>query len=103
MKKLIVGLCIATSLTVGVMPAVSGAEQVSEVKLTDVQKEEMATLQKDAFAKKKEIINKYVEYGVFTKEKGEKIIQHMDKHYKMLEENDFVPKWDKKHNKHQSE
>ncbi|MGF7186733.1 uncharacterized protein YlaN (UPF0358 family) [Desulfitispora alkaliphila] len=38
------------------------------------------------------MVNKYVEYGVISKEKGNKIISHMEKRYEKLEENDFIPK-----------
>ncbi|MFC0561425.1 YckD family protein [Halalkalibacter alkalisediminis] len=98
---MIAGLFVAAILSIGVMPGTTGAEGVNtDVQLTEEQKTEMAALQKDVFAKKKEIINKYVEYGVFTAEKGEKIISHMDKHFEKLKKDGFVPKWDKKHKKH---
>ena len=82
---------------VGFYPSEIAAEGFSDIKLTEAQKEEMSKLQQEAIAKKKEIINKYVEYGVFTEEKAQKIISHMDEHYKKLEQNGFIPKWDKKH------
>ncbi|WP_429163468.1 DUF2680 domain-containing protein [Desulfitispora alkaliphila] len=50
------------------------------------------TLHKDILSKKREMVNKYVEYGVISKEKGNKIISHMEKRYEKLEENDFIPK-----------
>ncbi|KHF40742.1 YckD family protein [Halalkalibacter okhensis] len=99
MRKLMLGLVVAALLTIGVMPVV-GAEEPADVKLTEEQKTEMAGLHKELFDQKKEIITKYVEYGVFTEEKGQKIISHIDKHYNKLEENGFVPKWDKKHHHH---
>ncbi|MBB6214436.1 uncharacterized protein YlaN (UPF0358 family) [Anaerosolibacter carboniphilus] len=65
------------------------------VQLTEAQKKELATLQKEILMKRKEVISKYVEYGVMTEEKGKKIISRLEKHYEKLEKNGFVPKWDK--------
>ncbi|KUO51329.1 MAG: hypothetical protein APF76_17190 [Desulfitibacter sp. BRH_c19] len=65
------------------------------VELTDAQKGELAALHKDIFGKKKELINKYVEFGIITKEKGDKIISRMEKCYEDLDENGFMPQWHK--------
>ncbi|MDT8858851.1 YckD family protein [Alkalihalobacillus sp. MEB130] len=100
MRKIVAGLVVATVLSVGFMPGAISAEVAADIQLTEEQKTEMAALQKEVFAKKKEVINKYVEYGVFTEEKGQKIIAHMDKYYNKLEQDGFIPKWDKKHHKH---
>ncbi|MFC3884650.1 YckD family protein [Bacillus songklensis] len=62
------------------------------VKLTKEQKKELSTLQKDLLEKRKEVISKYVEYGVLTKEKGQKIISRLEQRYAELEKNDFIPK-----------
>lgn len=103
MRKHLIGIIVAVVLTAGAggftAPEV-GAEDSVEVELTDEQKDEMRSLQMQTFEQKKEIINKYVEYGVFTEEKGQKIKSHMDECYNKLEENRFIPKWDKKHGKH---
>jgi polyribonucleotide nucleotidyltransferase len=61
-----------------------------EVKLTEQQKTELANLHKDILEKKKEMINKYVEFGVIPEEKGQMMISHFEKHYEMLEQNGFV-------------
>ena len=82
MSKFWLGLMATIVLFVGAIgfiPAEIGAEGFSNVKLTEEQKKEMSSLQKRAFEQKKEIINKYVEYGVFTEEKGQKIISHLEK------------------------
>jgi hypothetical protein len=76
-------------------------EETKEVKLTEEQKDELAKLYGEAFEKKKEIISKYVEYGIFTEEKGDKLIEHIESHYKKLEENDYIPKYG--HHKHHHE
>jgi uncharacterized protein YlaN (UPF0358 family) len=70
------------------------------VQLTETQKKELATLQKDILMKRKEVISKYVEYGVMTEEKGKKIISRLEKRYQKLEENGFIPMWDKSKKKH---
>ncbi len=69
------------------------------VQLTESQKKELATLQKDILLKRKEVISKYVEYGVMTEEKGKKIISRLEKRYEKLEENGFIPMWDKSRKK----
>ncbi|MDG5786125.1 YckD family protein [Evansella sp. AB-P1] len=97
MKKVFVSMLAALFLSIGTLGVTTdvSAEEVSDIQLTEEQKNEMSELQSDVLEKKKEIINKYVEYGVFTSEKGEKIKQHLDKHYSKLEKNGFIPKWDK--------
>lgn len=68
------------------------AKNTEEVKLTDAQKAELAKLHKSILEQKKQLIQKYVEFGVIPKEKGDKMIQRFDEHYKMLEQNGFVLK-----------
>ncbi|MFZ5967235.1 MAG: YckD family protein [Bacillota bacterium] len=70
------------------------------VQLTEAQKKEIAKLEKDILEKKKEVISKYVQYGVMTEEKGEKVISRLEERYKKLEQNEFVPKWHKCKKKH---
>ncbi|HQA06988.1 MAG TPA: YckD family protein [Syntrophomonadaceae bacterium] len=65
------------------------------MQLTEKQKQELSALHKDILNKKKEVISKYVEYGVMSEEKGKKIISRMEKRYQMLEQNGFIPKWEK--------
>lgn len=61
-----------------------------EVKLTEAQKTELAKLHKDILDKKKEMVQKYVEFGVIPEDKGQMMITHFEKHYEMLEQNGFV-------------
>lgn len=82
----------------GWMPTNTKAEGTT-VTLTEVQQKEIAALQKEVLEQRKAIINKYVEYGVFTAEKGNKIIAHLEERYSKLEQNGFVPTWDKDHRK----
>ncbi|WP_332693736.1 DUF2680 domain-containing protein [Halalkalibacter lacteus] len=88
-----------------IIPTIIQAEEVSDqieskVELTEEQKVGIAKLHKDVLEKKKEVINKYVEYGVYTEEKGKKIASMFDKHYIKLEQNGFIPKWDGKSKHH---
>lgn len=83
----------------GWVPTNTKAEGTT-VTLTDVQQKEIAALQKEVLQQRKAIINKYVEYGVFTAEKGNRIIAHLEERYSKLEQNGFVPTWDKDHGKH---
>ncbi|WP_058307649.1 DUF2680 domain-containing protein [Gracilibacillus massiliensis] len=100
-KKLwIIGITLMLSM--GVLNTVH-AEKSDEVTLTDVQIEEMKNLQQQALENEISIISKYVEYGVFSKEKGEKIIEHLEGKYQTLEENKFIPKWNRKHHKKNDE
>lgn len=103
MKRFLIG-CLATLIIsggfIGMSPQIHAEGINTNITLTKQQKEEMAILQKNALNQKIGIINKYVEYGVFTEEKGEKIITHMEEYYEKLEDNGFIPKWDKKKCKH---
>lgn len=69
----------------------TGQSGKEKVQLTEQQKQELSKLQNDVLKKKKALIEKYVAYGVIPKEKGEKIISHMEKHTKMMKENGFQP------------
>lgn len=42
--------------------------------------------------KKKEILSKYVEYGVLSKTESQNISSHMENRYQHMEKNGFVPK-----------
>jgi len=68
-------------------------EEQPQVKLSEQQKSELDALYQEAFEARKKIIDKYVEFGVITKEKAEKKQEHMDKFYEELKENDYIPKF----------
>ncbi|AYA74553.1 hypothetical protein DOE78_03275 [Bacillus sp. Y1] len=98
MKKF-VGIMAACLLSMSIFGAASSfaevekpedANNTQEVKLTDAQKAELAKLHKGILEQKKQLIQKYVEYGVIPKEKADKMIQRFEEHYKMLEENGFI-------------
>lgn len=70
------------------------------VKLTDQQKSELAALNKDILEMKKQVISKYVEYGVMSEKKGKIMISRMEKYYSKLEQDGYIPNWDNPKRKH---
>lgn len=70
---------------------VQNEKQESERKLTIEQMEEIAKLAGESLEKRKQIIDKYVEYGVISKERGEKIKASMDQHFERMKEHNFIP------------
>jgi len=84
-----------TAIGSPVCAAVDAKAAKSDVQLTEKQKQELGELYQDILSKKKEVISKYVEYGVLSEERGKEIISRMEKRYQMLEQNGFVPKWEK--------
>jgi hypothetical protein len=105
MKKLSVLLailCMSLSFIYNPVQAETktAAKDQPKIELTADQKAELKELHEDMLEKKKEIIKKYIEFGVLTEEKGKKVLEKMEAHYKELEENGFVPSWDKHHHHH---
>ena len=69
---------------------ISLLEQEKQIQLTESQKAELAEIYQDLLEEKKELIQKYVEFGVLPKEKGDQMIQKFEDHYKMAEKNGFM-------------
>ncbi|MER2256698.1 MAG: DUF2680 domain-containing protein [Priestia megaterium] len=65
--------------------------KTKDVQLTSQQKQELSVLYKEMLAKKKEILSKYVEYGVLSKTESQNISLHMENRYQDLDKNGFVP------------
>ena len=109
MKKLVISLLaiLLLSMTVlGVANAETDAKEQMDkpaVELSEKQQKKLAKLHQQIFKKKKKLIDKYVEYGVITKEKGDKIIAHMEKHMRELEKNGYIPDCKYKHKKRLNE
>jgi len=75
-------------------PAVQPKEEKlagDQIKLTETQIKELSKLYEDIFKRKKKLINKYVEYGIISQEKGERIIRHMEKHLQYVKEHGYLP------------
>jgi hypothetical protein len=77
---------------------VEAAEDVSEekVELTEAQKEVLKNLHEEMYELKVEMIEKNIEFGVISKEKGEEILKKIKKHHEKMEEHGFQHKWDHK-------
>ncbi|AJE77391.1 YckD family protein [Bacillus velezensis] len=94
MKKAALSLAVFfITAMVFTMPAhAAGTKMPSTMSLTEQQKKEIESLEKEVLEKRKHVISKYVEYGVLPKEKAEHIKQHMDRRFNMMKQNGFVPK-----------
>jgi len=108
-KKIRLGvLLLALVLMVQSFGMVATAEEkkeqmmLTDVQLTKEQQAELAELTKEVIEKKKQVLNKYVEFGLMPQEKALKIQEKMDQHYTKLEQNGFIPHWGqcKKHHSH---
>ncbi|MCI4128448.1 YckD family protein [Bacillus haynesii] len=97
MRKLCVCLLLVIPLSCTALMSSAYGETRVHQELTDKQKNELASLQKDIMEKKKQLINKYVEYGILDQERGKEIKSHIEKRYEKQKENGFLPKW--KHHK----
>lgn len=94
-------LLVVSVLTLAFAAAPAFAEQPEEseerptheaaASLTEQQKSELAAIYKDLFEKKKQLIAKYLEFGVISQEKANKWTDRLDAHYTKLEQNDFIP------------
>lgn len=96
MKKQIVTSLTTVALLLGIFITPTYAEQNEpieqdkQIQLTESQKAELSEIYQDLMEEKKELIQKYVEFGVLSKEKGEQMIQKFEEHYKMAEKNGFM-------------
>ncbi|PAD95176.1 hypothetical protein CHH50_14565 [Terribacillus saccharophilus] len=86
----VIALCVG--LIVSNPAAGFAADKAVADVLTDEQKQEIAALQKQVLEQEKQIIEKYVEYGVFSEEKADQIEKHLDQRFKQLEQDGFIPK-----------
>jgi hypothetical protein len=96
MKKIIftfITVCLLCLNFQGYVSAEGQQIAPQKVNLSEVQKQELDKLHQELFTTKKALINKYVEYGVFTKEQGDMMIQKMTERYQKMKENGFIMKW----------
>lgn len=107
MRKIYVALLVTMMLTISALcmspvhAETSDADTINtSVKLSDQQKVELADLNKDILEKKKQVITKYVEFGVISEKKGKIMMTRMDKYYAKLKQDGFIPNWDNKYEKH---
>ncbi|QOR65999.1 DUF2680 domain-containing protein [Cytobacillus suaedae] len=81
-------------------------EHKTDIQLTADQQEELENLYKEMFETKKQLINKYAEYGVITQDKAEEKIARLGRFQEKLKEHGYAPHWPhhgKKHNCDKSE
>ncbi|WCK56643.1 YckD family protein [Aneurinibacillus sp. Ricciae_BoGa-3] len=95
----LLSLTVLRAVPIHAAQNVAVQSEKATVQLSQQQKNELAALYKDLFEKRKQLVSKYVQYGVITEEKGDKILSHMDKRYKRMEQNGFIPHGDKSRNK----
>ncbi|WP_175991435.1 YckD family protein [Bacillus sp. Marseille-Q1617] len=96
MKKFIftlVTVCLLSFSLHGYASAEGQQLTPQKVNLSDTQKQELDKLHKQLFTTKKELINKYVEYGVFTQEQGDMMLKKMEERYQKLKENGYMMRW----------
>jgi hypothetical protein len=96
MKKIIFTLIAVCVLSLNFQGYASAEDQRTapqKVNLSDAQKQELDKLHQELFTTKKALINKYVEYGVFTKEQGAMMIKKMNERYQKLKENGYMMNW----------
>lgn len=90
-------LVMLLALPVHAEPMSHTDQQKQAVKLTTQQKAELTKIHLDLLTKKKQLIMKYVEYGVIPKEKGDKMLKGLNEHYQDIKENGPDMHWNKMH------
>ncbi|KPL59982.1 YckD family protein [Rossellomorea vietnamensis] len=99
MKKIVVSIAAALIISFGFSSIVSaegqnpGQTPGQKVNLTEDQKAELGKLHEQMYSTKKELVKKYVEYGVFTKEQGDKVLSMMETKHQKLKENGYMMRW----------
>ncbi|UTE75880.1 MULTISPECIES: YckD family protein [unclassified Rossellomorea] len=97
MKKIVVSIAAAFIISLGFSSIVSaegqGQAPGQKVNLTEDQKAELGKLHEQMYSTKKELVKKYVEYGVFTKEQGDKVLNMMEAKHQKLKENGYMMRW----------
>ncbi|WP_270574075.1 YckD family protein [Bacillus glycinifermentans] len=104
MRKLWLSLLVIAPLSFFVPLSEAHGETRVYQDLTEQQKSELASMQRDIMEKKKQLINKYVEYGIIDQERGKEIKSHIEQRYDKEKKNGFMSKWhqdkEKKFHKH---
>ena len=65
-------------------------EEKKTIQLTEAQKNELSALHKNILVKKKQLLSKYMEFGIISEDKSEKIISCFEKRFSQIEKNGFV-------------
>jgi hypothetical protein len=77
-------------------PGHTESDQAAKVQLTEEQKKELSVIHDEILAKKKELISKYVQFGVMSEEKAKEALEHMEERHAKLEKNGYIMEWHKK-------
>ncbi|PFA62133.1 hypothetical protein CN378_21175 [Bacillus sp. AFS015802] len=97
MKKMVVSIAavLIICLSFSTFASAEGQGQTPEqqVKLTEQQKAELGKLHEQMYLTKKELVKKYVEFGVFSKEQGDKVLKMMEEKHQKLKENGYMMRW----------
>lgn len=106
-------LLLVSTLTFQPTPSLAYSTEADavnpKVKLTEEQREELASIYREMAETKKKLVSKYVEFGLISQEKGEEILTKIDERYNKLREDGFIH-WNKqgkgnkryhKHKKHE--
>jgi uncharacterized protein YlaN (UPF0358 family) len=99
MKKMMVSIAAAFIISIGFSSLASaegqgqGLTPGQKVNLTEDQKAELGKLHEQMYSTKKELVKKYVEYGVFSKEQGDKVLKMMEEKHQKLKENGYLMRW----------
>ncbi|KPU43739.1 hypothetical protein OXPF_25990 [Oxobacter pfennigii] len=73
------------------LPSSDAPKINQQVKLTDAQKNELKAISEKMYELKKEMIKKYSEFGIITKEQAEKKLKRLEEIQKKIEENGYMP------------
>ncbi|MRG86327.1 DUF2680 domain-containing protein [Salinibacillus xinjiangensis] len=84
------------SLGIQVSAEADGEAEPTNVELNEQQTKELETLHNEMFELHKQLINKYVEFGVISQEKADMKLAKMEKHQEKLKENGYIPHCDHK-------
>lgn len=76
-------------------PSSAAPKTKQEINLTDAQKKELKQLSEEMFELKKKMTQKYIDFGIITKEQGELRLKKLDEMKKKMEENGFTPGYGK--------
>lgn len=79
-------------------PASPGVEK--QINLTDAQKDELKRISNQMFELKKQMVQKYLEFGVISKDQADSRLKRIEEMQKKMEEKGFTPGYGRGFGKH---